>query len=50
MLADGARASALLHVEVLPTTVVFDRNGHIARSFTGASSDEAIADLLETLK
>jgi thiol-disulfide isomerase/thioredoxin len=50
MLADGARAASLLHVEVLPTTIVFDRQGRVARTFTGPASEDALADLLDALK
>jgi thiol-disulfide isomerase/thioredoxin len=50
MLADGAPAAARLHVELLPTTIVFDKQGRIARTFTGATSEDALAALLDSLK
>jgi thiol-disulfide isomerase/thioredoxin len=49
MLVDGAGAAAQLHVEVLPTTIVFDRQGRVARAFRGSPPEAELAALLDGL-
>ncbi len=46
---DGREASNLYHVEVLPTTIILDRNGRIAATFNGPVSPERIATTIDKL-
>jgi len=46
---NGYSAAGLYHVEKLPTTVVLDRNGRVARTFEGPASPDAIARALDGL-
>jgi thiol-disulfide isomerase/thioredoxin len=46
---DGQEAAVRYHVEELPTTVVLDREGRIAETFTGITSPESIASTLDKL-
>jgi thiol-disulfide isomerase/thioredoxin len=47
--ADGREASNLYHVEVLPTTIILDRNGRIAATFSGPVPPERIATAVDKL-
>lgn len=46
---DGRAAANLYHVEMLPTTVLLDRNGRVADTFTGSTSPEAIARAIDKI-
>ena len=49
IVTEGAQAAALFNVELLPTTVVLDRDGKVVRTFTGAVNPSAIAHVLDDL-
>jgi len=46
---DGYDAASLYHVEKLPTTVILDSRGHVARTFEGPAAPETIAKALDAL-
>lgn len=49
ILSDGQRTAGLLQVEALPTTVLLDRDGKVAETFVGVTSDEALARAIDKL-
>lgn len=49
ILTGGARTAASYGVRVIPTTVVLDAEGKVARTFTGVVSEKALAKVLDGL-
>jgi cytochrome c biogenesis protein CcmG/thiol:disulfide interchange protein DsbE len=49
VLTDGRATASQLRVEGYPTTVILDREGKVAETFTGITSEEVIARALDKL-